>query len=192
MAPNDGKTQGDVTVLLQRFSLGDRAAHNDLLPKVYLELHKIASARLRNERNGHALQPTELVNEAYLKLESQKDVCFANRGEFFALSSMVMRHLLTDYARSRAAKKRSSNGMVSLDEAIVFSDENLALTLEIDELLDGLAKTNARWAQVVEMRFFGGLTEDEIAESIGMSGKSVQRAWLKARAWFLKQMSKTN
>jgi len=192
MAPNETNSQGDVTVLLQRFARGDRGVHSALLPKVYLELHKIASARLRSERGGHTLQPTELVNEVYLKLENRKDISFANRGEFFALSSMVMRHFLTDYARSKSAKKRSSGGTVPLDEAIVFTEENTTLTLEIDDLLDRLAATKPRWAQVVEMRFFGGLTEGEIGESLGMCARNVRRDWEKARAWLLKEMDRAN
>jgi RNA polymerase sigma factor (TIGR02999 family) len=186
-----GPHPGDVTVLLERLANGDRTAEEALLPRVYLELHRIATARFRGERKGHTLQPTALVHEAYLKLCKAENLEWQNRAHFFRVAAMLMRRILVDYARQKNADKRAGGVPgVPLEDVIAISDDQSATALEVDEVLLKLAKISPRQAQVVEMRFFGGLTEDEIALAINRNVRTVRRDWLIARAWLHEQLRK--
>jgi RNA polymerase sigma factor (TIGR02999 family) len=173
--------KGDVTLLLERLSEGDRSAEEALMQRVYVELHRLAVARLRTERPGHTLQPTALVNEAYLRMcRSEQIKC----SHFFRIAATTMRRVLVDHARCHGAKKRASSAQrVPLEGAIAISPRQSAEALEIDELLDILAESNPRAVQVVEMRFYAGLSEDEIAVVLDLSVRTVKRDWLLARAW---------
>lgn len=184
--------KGDVTELLARISKGDRSAEEALLPRVYVELHRLARAQLRGERPGHTLQATALVHEAYLKLCQTNSTDWQDRMHFYRVAAKLMRRILIDYARQRNAHKRGSGAhKQSLDEALLVSEDRLAQVVEIDELLDRLAELDPRLAQVVEMRFFGGLTEEEIGLALNVSERTVKRDWLKARAWLHEQLSQS-
>ena len=184
--------QGEVTELLARISKGDRSAEESLLPRVYLELHRLARAQLRGERPGHTLQATALVHEAYLRLCQPNRCDWQDRMHFYRVAAKLMRRILIDYARQRNAGKRGAGAhRQSLDEALLVSEDRLALVVEIDDLLSRLVELEPRLAQVVEMRFFGGLTEEEIAASLNVSERTVKRDWLKARAWLHEQLAKS-
>lgn len=180
--------KGDVTELLARISAGDRSAEEALLPQVYVELHRLARAQLRSERPGHTLQATALVHEAYLSICGKKDMSWQDRAHFFRVAAKVMRRILTDYARQRNAQRRSGkHRSVPLDEALLASDDQFSLAIQIDDLLNKLASLAPRLEQVVEMRFFGGLTEAEIARILGTSERTIKRDWNRARAWLHQQ-----
>ena len=182
--------RGEVTLLLNRVSNGERDAEVALLPRVYFELHRLALSRLKTERRGHTLQATALVNEAYLRLCGAGGRQFENRAHFFRLSARMMRRILVDYARKRGASRRNGGGtLCSLDEAIVIAPEQSDNAVRVDELLEELARLNARQAQVVEMKFYGGLNEAEIAAALGIHIRTVRRDWLLARAWLHEQLS---
>lgn len=184
-------TAMDVTDLLLRVSQGDKQAEDELLPKVYRELHSIALAYLRHERSGHTLQATALVNEAYLKLTAQTESGWKSRSHFFAIAARVMRRILVDYARHRGAAKRGNGGpMVPLDEGALVSATQSALITDMDEALQRLEQLSPRQARVVELRFFTGLSEEEIAEALGISARTVKRDWTLARAWLYGELSR--
>ena len=150
----------EITHLLRRFAQGDSGAKDQLFSLIYNQLHRMAAYFLRRERPGHSLQPTALVNEAYLRMAGQCKLDFQSRAQFFGLAASVMRHILIDHARERRAQKRGAGkDPVTLDEALIASDKNLDTLLDLDEALDRLAKIDPRQAQIVEMRFYGGLTE---------------------------------
>jgi RNA polymerase sigma factor (TIGR02999 family) len=181
--------KGDITLLLDRLAEGDRSAEEILLPRVYLELHRLAAARMRSERGGHTLQPTLLVHDVYLKL-CRSDRPWQDRVHFFRVAARMMRNVLVDYARQHRARKRhSGQPTISLDEAIIISDSQSLTALEIDEILTRLAEVSPRQAQVVEMRFFAGLTEEEISVALGVHVRTVKRDWLMARAWLHQHLS---
>jgi RNA polymerase sigma factor (TIGR02999 family) len=184
---------GDVTVLLNRLTDGDQHAAAQLVPLIYEELHRLAARALRHERSGHTLQPTALVNEAYLKLVAQEGVKWQNRTQFFALASQVMRRILVDYARGQQrAKRGGTQARVVLDEGCALSPGPSDEVLAVDESLARLEKLDARQARIVELRYFGGLTAVETAEALGISTKTVTREWNVAKAWLygdLKQQS---
>jgi RNA polymerase sigma-70 factor (ECF subfamily) len=183
--------KGEVTQLLARLAAGDRSAEEALLPRVYAELHRIAKAHLRSERPGHTLQATALVHEVYIKLCGAAAVDWKDRAHFYRISARMMRRILTDYARQRNTVKRNSGRYPErLDDVILISDENLSLVIEIDELLEKLAESDSRLAQVVEMRFFAGLSEAEIGSALGVSERTVKRYWLRARAWLHEKLSR--
>lgn len=183
-------SKGDITVLLHRLAEGDRSAEEDLLPRVYVELHRLATARMRSERGGHTLQATALVHDVYLKL-CRSERPWQDRLHFFRVSARLMRRVLVDYARQHHALKRDSGRQaVPLDDAIVISADQSFAALEIDEVLNRLAEVSPRQAQVVEMRFFAGLTEEEIAEALGLSTRTVKRDWLMARAWLHQRLNR--
>lgn len=187
-SPMDSE-KGEVTVLLARLATGDRAAEEALLPRVYGELRRLAQIHLRSERAGHTLQPTALVHEVYLRLCRQERVDWADRCHFFRLSARLMRRILIDYGRNRNALKRGDGRVrVELNDCHVPQDQ-LALALELDDALTRLAKKRPRQAEVVEMRFFAGLTEEEIATVLGVNVRTVKRDWLMARAWLHEQLS---
>jgi RNA polymerase sigma-70 factor (ECF subfamily) len=162
-----------------------------LTPLVYRELHRLAQVYMRGERVGHALQTTALVNEAYLRLIERECQSWQNRAHFYAAAAKLMRHILVDFARSRDRVKRGG-GMeqVSLDEAVTMTEDNASEFLTLDEALTTLSKLDERQSQVVELRFFGGLTESEIAEVLKVSERTVQSDWRQARSWLLGELSR--
>jgi RNA polymerase sigma factor (TIGR02999 family) len=182
--------QGDVTQLLKSMIDGSPEAADVLYPRVYAELKAIAAARLRAEREGHTLSATALVHEAYLKLVRQSDVDWQNRSHFFAIAARAMRRVLLDYAIARKAEKRGGGvPMVTLGPDSAGQDSKLDDVIAIDEALTRLAALDERQAQVVELRFFGGLKLEEIAESLGVSLASVNRDWRMARAYLSNALS---
>ncbi len=175
---------GEVTRLLNRLQRGDKHAEGELITCVYHELKTLAAVYMRRERSDHTLQPTALVNEAYLRLTGQKTVTWQNRAHFFAVAAQVMRRVLVDYARNRRALKRAAAAdAISLDEAFVFTKERSGDLLALDEALDRLAQQDRRAHRVIELRFFGGLSVDETAEVLGVSSRTVKREWSFGRAW---------
>jgi RNA polymerase sigma-70 factor (ECF subfamily) len=177
--------QGEVTALLRRLAQDPQGRVADqLLPLVYDELRTIAAARLRAERDGHTLSATALVHEAYLKLVDQKQADWKNRAHFFAIAARVMRRVLLDYAIARQAGKRGGGAaVITLAEGDAVQESNLDDVIAIDDALKKLAVLDPRGARVVEQRFFGGLTLEEIAETEGHSLATINRAWRTARAF---------
>jgi RNA polymerase sigma factor (TIGR02999 family) len=172
-----------VTQLLNRFAEGDAAAEAELVPFLYKELRKMAAARFRRERPGHTLQPTALVHEAYMRVVGRKTK-WQGRAHFFAVASQVMRRVLVDHARQRTSQKRGGiQASVSLDEAMVISDDKCELVLQVDEALEKLSRIDDRQAKIVEMRYFAGMTEEEIGIILGISARTVKRDWTMAKAW---------
>lgn len=182
-------SQTGVTDLLVHWSEGDQEALNKLIPLVYDELHKLASRYLRRERRDHTLQTTAVVHEAYLKLVNQRDANFENRLHFFAVAAQIMRRILVDYARRHHASKRGGDlYKLSLDEALVTSEEKGADLLALDEALDRLAAIDPRQSRVVELRIFAGLTLEETAQALNISPSTVRREWSMAKAWLNRQI----
>lgn len=181
----------DVTALLQAAGSGSRAAVNQLLPVLYDELRRLAAHHLQSERNEHTLQPTALVHEAYLRLVNQKTAGWKDRAQFFGAASKAMRRILVDHARARAAAKRGGGQTKStLDEAVVdFEERNLDL-LALDEALTELASIDERKSRVVEMRFFGGLTAEAVAEVTKVPLRTINRDWAMAKAWLHARVAK--
>ena len=183
------ETSGRITQLLHRAAAGDRDAEGVLLQALYDELHRVARRHMRNERRQVTLQPTALVNEAYLRLMRGADAGWANRSHFFAAASTAMRRILVDHARRRAAVKRGNGAAPEEldDEAgqVAHSPETL---LAIDAALAELAQSEPRQARIVEMRFFAGLTEEEIAGVLDISSRTVKREWTKAKAFLYDQL----
>lgn len=160
------------------------------MPLVYDELHRVAARYLRKERSDHTLQPTALVNEAYLKLVDISSVEWQDRAHFFAVSSNVMRRILVDYARAEITEKRGGElQKVELDEAVSFSKETQIDLLELNDALEKLAELDQRQSQIVEMRFFGGLSVEETAEVLKVSTRTIKREWAMAKAWLFQQMN---
>ena len=176
---------GEVTKLLQDWSVGNREALDKLLPLVYDELRRLAHSYLTHERADHTLQTTALVHEAYLKLIDQRSVNWQNRAHFFAISAQAMRRILLDNARRHTAAKRGSGGQkVSLEEVATLSRDTANESLiELDEALQKLAVIDPEQGRIVELRYFGGLTIEETAEVLNISPSTVQREWTTARAW---------
>jgi len=173
-----------VTQLLVDWSNGNKAALDQLMPLVYQELRRLASHYLRRERSDHTLQSMALVNEAYLRLVDYSNLRWQDRAQFFALSAQLMRRILIDHARShRYAKRGGGARKVSLDEAAILSEERAADLVALDDALTSLAELDPRKSQVVELRFFGGLTEEETARVLEVSATTVKREWKFARAW---------
>jgi RNA polymerase sigma factor (TIGR02999 family) len=182
---------GEITQLLIQVTQGNQEAESRLIPLVYGELRRLARRYMRNERPDHTLQATALVHEAYLRLAGQKDISWQNRAHFFGVAANVMRRILVDHARAKLAKKRGgSDQKVSLDEAILVHPESPQQFLALDEALKELAKRDPRQSRIVELRFFGGLSEEEAAEVLGISVRTVKRDWNVARAWLYKELSK--
>ncbi len=180
----------EVTGLLQDWCNGDQAALEKLIPLVYAELHRLAKRYMRRENAGHTLQTSALVNEAYLRLIEAHGVHWQNRSHFFAVSAQIMRRILVDFARARWNLKRGGGArQVSLDEGLVVSPERGADLLALDEALEKLAVLNARQSRVVELRYFGGLNEEEVAEVIKVSPRTVRNDWSLARAWLYRELS---
>jgi RNA polymerase sigma factor (TIGR02999 family) len=184
------KSPAEVSRLLAECSSGNQGAFEQLLPLVYDELHRLAAKYMSRERAGHTLQTTALVNEAYLRLADQKSARWKDRAHFFAVASKVMRQILIDHARTHARAKRGGGGTrISLDEVAVISKERAADLLELDEALRKLAEMDQRKSEVVELRFFGGLTIEEAAEVLKVTAKTVTRDWTMARAWLYREMA---
>ena len=182
---------GQVTQWLTRLRDGDEAALEGLMPLLYDELRAMARQQLRNERPGHTLNPTALVNEVYLKLVQQRQIQAAHRTQFFAVAGRTMRRILVDYARTKKRLKRGGGRKsIPLEEVDPFlSDEEADEVLALDEALDRLMTANERASRVVQYRFYSGLTLEETAQVLEVSVKTVQRDWLTARAWLRKEIS---
>lgn len=188
--PQDPRnTDADVTTLLQAWGAGDQAALNDLMPLMYGELRRIARRFMRMESSGHPLQPTALVHEAYLRLIDVSRASCLNRTQFLALAAGLMRHTLVDHARAKNRIKRGGGApTVRLgDDTPASMDTDLDL-VALDEALTQLAALSPQYARVVELRFFGGLSVEETADTLQISPATVKRHWTTARAWLYKQM----
>ena len=178
--------------MLQRWSQGDRAALEELMPLVYDELHRIAHRYIAQQAPGHTLQTTALLHEAYLRLAGQEEKQWENRAHFFGVAAQAMRHILVDYARAQLRDKRGGGAhRISLDEALTLGPEHSASLIALNDALTDLAKLNERQSRIVELRFFGGLTEPEIATLLQVSQRTVSSDWRLARAWLLRQMDQT-
>lgn len=183
--------QKRITELLVAWGNGDQASLEKLTPLVYSELHRLARHYMGRERPGHTLQTSALVNEAYLRLIDWKGVQWRNRAHFFGVSAQLMRRILVDFARSRGYAKRGGAAReVSLDEAAMVSGRRGADLVALDEALNTLESLDARQSRVVELRFFGGLKLEEIAEVLEVSVATVRRDWSLARAWLHRELSK--
>lgn len=183
--------QHEITQLLAEWSDGNQSALDELYPLVYDELHRLARRYMSRERKGHTLQTTALINEAYVRLVDQKNVHWANRSHFFAISAQIMRRILIDHARRHAYAKRGGGAQqVSLEEAAIITNRGADL-LRLDEALKTLAEIDARRSQVVELRYFGGLNNEEIAGVLSVSENTVTRDWNMARAWLYQQLSES-
>ena len=180
----------EVTQLLRAWGNGDHRALDELTPLVQSELHRLAHRYMSRENPGHTLQTTALVNEVYLKLVNIQDMTWQDRAHFFAISARMMRHILTDFARSRQFQKRGGAALhVTLDEALVVSPEQDADIVALDEALGQLAALDERKSKVVELRFFGGLSAEETAEVLKVSRETVLRDWKFAKVWLLRELS---
>jgi len=181
----------EVTQLLVAWSDGDQAALEKLMPLVYQELRRLARRYLGRENPGHTLQPTALVNEAYLRLIDQNRVRWQNRAHFFGVSAQLMRRILVDMARARQQRKRGGAARrVELDEALVVSKERGEDLVALDDALQSLAAMDERKSRVVELRFFGGLSVEETAEVLQVSPDTVMRDWKMAKVWLHRELSK--
>jgi len=179
----------EVTGLLIAWGAGDESALDKLVPLVHAELHRLAHREMGRERAGHTLQTTALVNEVYLRLIDVSRVRWQDRAHFFAMSARLMRRILVDHARSRLSQKRGgATRRVSLDEALTVSPERGADLVALDDALKALAAVDARKSQVVELRYFGGLSVEETAESLHVSPDTVLRDWSLAKVWLLREL----
>lgn len=179
----------DITALLDEWGRGNRRALDDLLPLVYAELRRVAARQLRRERDGHSLQPTALVHEAYLRLVDQQKVDWRGRAHFFGVAAQVMRRILVDHARRRLAGKRGDGVRpVSIDQAMETPGVNTIPVLHLDKALDRLASLDAGLAQIIELRAFGGLTVDEAALVLNVSPSTAKRDWRTAKAWLTREL----
>lgn len=182
---------GQVTELLHDWARGDKKALDGLLPLVYKELRRLAHYHLQSEREEHTLQSTALVHEAYLRMAGGRPASFENRAHFIAAASRLMRQVLVDYARERNAGKRQGGCRIELDCLDALAIKSDAELLALDDALDELAKLDPRQGQIVEMKFFGGMSAPEIAEVMNLSRATVDRDWATARVWLHRQMSRT-
>ena len=186
----EGPPEQGITQLLRAWGDGDQRALEKLTPLVYEELHRAAHRYMADERAGHTLQPTALVNEVYLRLVDVRGVNWQNRAHFFAICARTMRRILIDFARSRQYQKRGGEAVsVTLDDALGVSAQPAADLVALDDALKGLGKLDPRKTQVVELRFFGGLSVEETAEVLKISPDTVMRDWKFARAWLARELS---
>ena len=182
--------RNDVTELLVAWSNGNQAARDQLMGVVYDELHRLARRYMRRESPGHTLQTSALLNEAFLRLVDQKNVQWQNRAHFFGIAAQMMRRILVDYARSRNYAKRGGGARaLSLDESLIVSDARNEEVVNVHEALERLTEFDSRKGQIVELRFFGGLSIEETAEVLGVSPGTVMRDWTLAKAWLRREMS---
>jgi RNA polymerase sigma factor (TIGR02999 family) len=183
-------SQKQITQMLVDWGNGDQAALEKLTPLVYEELHRLARLYMRRERPGHTLQTSALVNEAYIRLIDWKNIHFQNRAHFYGVSAQLMRRILVDFARSRNyAKRGGPTRDISLEEAMIVSQDKGVDLVELNDALDSLVVLNERQSRVVELRFFGGLQLEEIAEVLKVSVGTVRRDWSLARAWLHRELS---
>jgi len=175
------------------WSRGNEAALQELMPLVHAELRRTAAAFLRRERRGHTLEPTALVHETYLRLVDQRRTSWRNRAHFYAVAASLMRRILVDHARRRSARKRGGGVRpITLVDVASRSRDEAPELLALDEALAELEKLDARQRQVVELRFFGGLSQQEIAQSLGTSVSTVERQWRLARAWLFRRLGRAS
>lgn len=179
-----------VSELLIRWKAGDQQALEALVPLVYKELREIARHHLQRERPGHTLQSAALVHEAYLRLTDQRPFNTDNRAHFLAVASRLMRQILVDYARTHGAAKRGADRIVELDASLILPQVRGTDVVALDDALNGLAKLDEQQGRIVELRFFGGLATEEIAQVLGISPSTVKRDWNVAKAWLTRQMKK--
>jgi RNA polymerase sigma-70 factor (ECF subfamily) len=185
------KQQGvEVSQLLRAWSDGDQSALDRLTPIVYQELHRLARWHMRREHPGHSLQATALVNEAYMRLVDYKRLGWQNRAHFFAISAQLMRRILVEHARRHNLKRGGGVQHISFDEAAVVGEGRAADLVALDDALKTLARLDPRKAQVVELRFFGGLSVPETAEVLKLSSVTVMRDWNTAKAWLYRELTK--
>jgi RNA polymerase sigma factor (TIGR02999 family) len=183
------ETPGDVTQLLVELKQGNRQAEERLIPLVYSELRRIAAIHLRREARNHSFQPTALVHEAYLRLTRIQEIDWQSRSHFFAVSATLMRRILVDHARANLAGKRGEGwDPVSLNDAIFPAPDRAPEILALDLALLELAKLDERQSKIVEMRFFAGMSEEEAANVLGISTRTVKRDWRIAKAWLYKEL----
>ena len=180
--------RGSITTLLSRVNEGDRDAFNDLVPLVYQELHRIAEGYLRRETLNHTLQPTALIHEAYLRLAESDGIDYQSRKHFFAIAARVMRRILVDHARARYAVKRGASMTVALERDADVAAERDAIVISLDDALTGLADRDEDKARLVEMRFFGGFTAEEIAQCVATPVHIVRRDLRSAQVWLRREM----
>lgn len=179
----------EVTRLLLAWNNGDETALPRLTPLIEAELHRLAQSYLRQERPGHSLQATDLVNEAYLRLADWKAIPWQNRAHFFGVAAQLMRHILVDHARRRRAHKRGGEAIqISLTEAEKIPQQRSVDVIALDDALSSLTNFDERKSRIVELRFFGGLSEEEVAEVLKISLRTVQREWNLARAWLFREL----
>jgi RNA polymerase sigma-70 factor, ECF subfamily len=181
---------GRVSQLLRQWGIGDLEARDELVPLVYHELRKRAIAHLRRERPNHTLQPTALVNEAYVRLMGQRRVTWVNRAQFFGIAAQIMRRVLVDHARERHAAKRPGGIRVPLTDDIAAVPAPDCELLMLDEALGALARIDERQARIVELKYFGGLSEEEVGAVLSLSRATITREWQSARAWMYRRMTK--
>jgi RNA polymerase sigma factor (TIGR02999 family) len=182
---------GAVSDLLRSWGRGNLQARDDLLPLVYRELKRRAAAYLRHERRDHTLQPTALVHEAYVRLIGQDRVAWQNRSHFYGIAAQMMRRILVDHAREHQAAKRPGAGLrVALDDRVGATLPIDCEVLLLDQALDDLTRVDARQAQIVELRYFGGMSEQEVARVLSLSRATVTREWQTARAWLYRRMTR--
>jgi RNA polymerase sigma factor (TIGR02999 family) len=181
----------EVTGLLKAWGSGDETALDRLSSVVYEELRRMARRYMRNERPGNTLQTTALVNEVYLRLVDVKNVGWQHRAQFFAISAQMMRRILVDAARARGSRKRGGGAIkVNVDETAVLLPQPEASVLALDEALEAFSQVAPRQAKVVELRYFGGLREEEIAEVLKISARTVRRDWDFAKSWLMRELSR--
>ena len=180
---------GDVSTLLRAWSGGDQSALERLTPIVYEELHRLARRYMKGERPGHSLQTTALVNEAYMRLVDYKRMQWQNRAHFFAVSAQLMRRILVEHARRHNVKRGGDLQHVCLEEAAAVGGGKATDLVALDDAMNALARFDPRKAQVIEMRFFGGLSVEETAEALKVSSITVMRDWSTARAWLYREMT---
>lgn len=181
---------GDITRLLQKWNAGDEQARDQVVTSVYMQLRRIARRRMQAEPTGHTLQTTALIHEAYLRLMGQGSVSWKNRSQFFNVAARVMRRVLVDHARRRRAGKRGGGADVSLplEAAVHALDRSGVDAIALNDALDALALIDPRQAQIVELKFFAGLTISEIGHDVGLSSASVKRQWETAKMWLRREM----
>jgi RNA polymerase sigma-70 factor (ECF subfamily) len=183
------QSQHRITQLLLAWSDGDQSALEKLTPLVYAELHRLAKSYMVRERKGHTLQTTALIHEAFLRLIDWKNVRWQNRAHFFGVAAQVMRRILVDFARSRQSTKRDNGKQqISLDETIAIHEDRSAEFIALDDALKSLAEIDRRKSQIVELRFFGGLSAEETAEVLKVSLRTVEREWNLARTWLYREL----
>ena len=184
--------QHEITQLLLAWRKGERSALDELIPLVQSELRRLARGYMRRQKPDHTLQTTALVNEAFLRLVDSNRVNWQDRNHFFAICAQLMRRILVDFARKKSSLKRGGDGVhITLNENVDVVDEKAAEVLALDEALKRLATMNERQSRIVELRYFGGLTEDEVAETLDISTRTVRRDWNLARAWLFRELSRT-